>query len=80
MREHYPALTKFYKDVDMEMKIFMAFLQEVEEQDISAELLSRLNPLVPDHMYREECYYLLKLSQNESVPPPGCDPAKPRVE
>jgi hypothetical protein len=80
MREHYPAVTKFHKDVNMEMNIFMAFLKELEEQDISAELLDRLNPLVPDHMYREECYYLMKLSQNEAITALDCDPAKPRVE
>lgn len=80
MRDHYPALTKFHQDVDMEIKVFMAFLKELEEQDISAELLNRLSPLVPDHMYREECYYLLKLSKSGSVQPPDCDPTKPRVE
>lgn len=80
MRDHYPAVTKFHKDVNLEMNIFMTFLQELEEQDISAELLDRLNPLVPDHMYREECYYLLKLSQNDAISAPDCDPAKPRVE
>jgi hypothetical protein len=79
MREHYPALTKFHKDVNLEMNIFMAFLTELEEQDISAELLNRLDPLVPDHMFREECYYLLKLSQNDAITAPDCDPAKPRV-
>lgn len=62
MRKHYPALSKFHEDVNMEMSVLMAFLTELEEMELSEELLSRLNPLVPDHMYREECYYLLKLS------------------
>lgn len=80
MRDHYPALAKFHSDVNVEMAIFMAFLKELEEQGITAEMLSRLNPLVPDHMYREECYYLLKLSQSGAAAPPNCDPAKPRLE
>jgi hypothetical protein len=81
MRTTFPALSRFHNDVNMEMSIFMAFLLELETIDISAELLSRLNPLVPDHMYREECYYLLKLSQSgASVTVPQCDPTKPRVE
>ena len=55
------------------------FLKELEELELSDELLSRIDPLMPDHMLREECYYLLKLSQSGSVPQPDCDPAKPRI-
>lgn len=80
MRTNFPALAKFHTDVNMEMSIFMAFLTELENIDLSAELLSRLNPLVPDHMYREECYYLLKLAQVGAIIAPECDPTKPRVE
>jgi hypothetical protein len=80
MRPQYPALAKFHSDVNVEMVVFMSFLKEVEELGLSAELLSRLNPLVPDHMFREECYYLLKLSECGAAPAPNCDPAKPRVE
>lgn len=80
MRDNYPALSKFHQDVNLEMSIFMAFLTELEEMGLSEEMLSRLNPLVPDHMYREECYYLLKLSQSGAVSPPSCDPAKPRLD
>ncbi|KRE57816.1 DUF2935 domain-containing protein [Paenibacillus sp. Soil750] len=81
MRTTFPALSRFHSDVNLEMSIFMSFLLELETIDLSAELLSRLNPLVPDHMYREECYYLLKLSQSgASVTVMECDPTKPRVE
>ncbi|UKS27929.1 DUF2935 domain-containing protein [Paenibacillus sp. HWE-109] len=79
MRTNFPALAKFHTDVNMEMSIFMAFLTELETIDLSAELLSRLNPLVPDHMYREECYYLLKLAQTGAITAPDCDPTKPRI-
>jgi hypothetical protein len=80
MREHYPVLAKFHIDINMEISVFMSFLKEIEELELSAELLSRLNPLVPDHMFREECYYLLKLSESGAVPVPNCDPTQPRME
>jgi hypothetical protein len=79
MRKSFPALAKFHTDVNMEMSIFMTFLTELENIDLSAELLSRLNPLVPDHMYREECYYLLKLAQTGAIAAHDCDPTKPRL-
>lgn len=79
MREHYPALSKFHTDVNLEMAVFMAFLNELEELEISNELLSRIDPLMPDHMFREECYYLRKLSQSGEIQQPDCDPAKPRL-
>jgi len=31
-------------------------------------------------MFREECYYLTKLSMVASIKEPDCDPGKPRVE
>lgn len=80
LRSQYPAMAKFHEDINLEMNIFMGFLMEIEELELSAELLSRLNPLVPDHMYREECYYLLKLSESGAVSAPKCDPAAPRAE
>jgi len=79
LRDHYPSIGRFHEDVNMEMRIFMSFLQELEEMGLSDQLLSRLSPLVPDHMYREECYYLTKLAKCGEIPSPDCDPAKPRV-
>ncbi|MGG3283837.1 DUF2935 domain-containing protein [Paenibacillus solani] len=75
----FPALHKFHADVDLEMKVFMHFLSELEEFDLLGEVLSRINPLMPDHMYREECYYLSKLASLGEVQNPQCDPTKPRV-
>ena len=80
MRSHYPVLSKFHSDVNLEMAMFMAFLTELEELELSEELLSRIHPLMPDHMYREECYYLLKLADSGAIPPKDCDPTKPRQE
>jgi hypothetical protein len=79
MREHYPVLSRFHTDVNLEMSVFMAFLSELEELELSNELLSRIDPLMPDHMFREECYYLLKLSQSGAIQQPDCDPTKPRL-
>jgi hypothetical protein len=62
------------------MKLFRKFLAELLEMELSSEVLDRITPLIPDHMAREECYYLMKLAASGLVPMPGCDPAKPRVE
>jgi len=80
LRENYPAIFKFHKDVNLEMLVFMRFLKEIEELDLSHELLGRINPLMPDHMFREECYYLTKLARSSGqIPAPDCDPAAPRL-
>ncbi|MEF3310035.1 DUF2935 domain-containing protein [Paenibacillus sp. GYB004] len=76
----FPAFRRFHTDIDLEMKLFVSFLRELEEMELSAEVLDRIAPLMPDHMMREECYYLMKLATLGLVPDPKCDPAKPRVE
>lgn len=80
VHSHFPVIGRFHKDVNVEMVVFMAFLKEIEELELNEELLSSLYPLVPDHMYREECYYLMKLAGSGEIAPPNCNPAKPRVE
>nr|WP_274655147.1 DUF2935 domain-containing protein [Paenibacillus humicola] len=76
----YPAFRRFHADIDLEMNLFRKFLAELLEMELGAEVLDRISPLMPDHMGREECYYLTKLARLGLVPSPGCDPAKPRVE
>lgn len=76
----FPALTKFHMDVHLEMTIFKAFLRELEEMEIKKETLGTFSPLMADHMAREECYYLKKLSETTVVPNPDCNPGKPRTE
>jgi hypothetical protein len=76
----FPALTKFNNDVELEMALFMNFLQELEELELTNQSLGTLAPLMADHMAREECYYLTKVAQSTQTNPPNCDPAKPRVE
>ncbi|MFB5189529.1 DUF2935 domain-containing protein [Alicyclobacillus fastidiosus] len=78
--DEFPALSKFNLDVGLEMKLFSEFLGELEELRLSDELLGVLEPLLPDHMAREECYYLLKLAEVTELETPNCDPTAPRVQ
>lgn len=77
---NFPALEKFNKDVQLEMKLFMGFLNELEELELSKKALGTFAPLMADHMMREECYYLTKLSETTKLEQPNCDPTKPRLE
>ncbi|WP_152392805.1 DUF2935 domain-containing protein [Paenibacillus guangzhouensis] len=76
----FPALRRFNQEANAAMLLFMKFLSEVEELTAGKEILGTLAQLMPDHMYREECYYLTKLSQAASgISSPNCDPTRPRV-
>jgi hypothetical protein len=74
----FPALKKFNSDAKLEIKLFQDFLQEIEELRLSKEALGTFAPLMADHMFREECYYLMKLAESTKMDPPNCNPAKPR--
>ncbi|MEH7388355.1 DUF2935 domain-containing protein [Bacillus sp. JJ1521] len=77
----FPALSRFNSDVELEMKIFKGFLEELEEMELNKEILGVLTPLMADHMAREECYYLIKLAEStKEVSQPNCDPTKPRIQ
>jgi hypothetical protein len=76
----FPALSRLNKESELEMKLFVEFLKEIEALDLSGELLDTLSPLMPDHMAREEYYYLTKLAQVSEVEMPAGDPTKPRVD
>ncbi|WP_075981884.1 DUF2935 domain-containing protein [Bacillus massilinigeriensis] len=76
----FPALSRFNQDTSMEMALFMNFLHEMEELELSAQALGIFAPLMADHMMREECYYLTKLSETTDVKQPNCDPTKPRLK
>jgi hypothetical protein len=62
------------------MKLFMNFLEEIEEMELSKEALGSFAPLMADHMMREECYYLTKLAGASKLSKPSCDPTKPRLK
>jgi hypothetical protein len=70
----FPALEYFHQEVEIEMLAFRKFLQEIEEMRLNHQALGVLSPVLPDHMLREECYYLTKLSTITPVQPPACDP------
>lgn len=75
----FPALERLNIQSEQLMLKFMNFLQEIDQLQVSKQLLGALNPLFPDHMLREECYYLHKLATLSQVNAPKCDPTKPRV-
>lgn len=76
----FPALAKMNRDSQLEIKLFQGFLEEIEELRLTKQALGTFAPLMADHMYREECYYLMKLAESTELAPPNCDPAKPRLK
>jgi hypothetical protein len=72
--ESFPALKRMNKDVKLEIELFQVFLHEIEELELSNEMLSTFSALMADHMMREECYYLTKLAQSTNTAKPSCDP------
>lgn len=76
--QRFPALTRFNEQVNLEMLVFIKFLEEVKELELDGKLLSIFSAILPDHLAREEYYYLLKLSTVSEVPKPQGDPTRPR--
>jgi len=77
----FPALSRFHRQIELEMAIFQSFLHELEEMELNNEVLGVLSPLMADHMAREECYYLQKLAETTGeVKALACDPTKPRTQ
>lgn len=76
----FPALRRLNEDADEKMTSFKEFLKQLEKGIEQKKVLSILSPLVTDHMFREECYYLTKLSMTAKTREPDCNPTKPRVE
>ncbi|HET7578256.1 MAG TPA: DUF2935 domain-containing protein [Bacillales bacterium] len=78
--DRFPALSRFNHEAKLEILVFQKFLKELEEMELQNTDLSTFSPLMADHMYREECYYLLKLAEVTDLSPPDCNPAEPRVQ
>ncbi|WP_100406612.1 DUF2935 domain-containing protein [Bacillus solitudinis] len=78
--EKFPALSRFNEDVKLEIVLFKAFLDELEELEMTNKLLGTLSTLMADHMAREECYYLMKLAESSELDMPDCNPISPRPE
>ena len=76
----FPALTRFNIEAEEQMMSFVNFLENIERLRLNKEVLGTIDPLIPDHMLREECYYLIKLSLVSEVVKPDCDPGRPRIK
>lgn len=75
-----PALNRFNREAEEQMLSFVGFMESLEGLRLDNELLGKISPLILDHMLREECYYLTKLSEVSEIEKPECDPGKPRIE
>lgn len=78
--DRFPALDRYNHQVDKEVRLFSCFLEKLRTLLCAKKALGRLMPLVPDHMLREECYFLIKLAQVAETKCPDCDPTRPRLE
>lgn len=78
--ETFPALKRFNSQVELEINLFKAFLAEMEELEMTNQVLSTFSELMADHMAREECYYLMKLAESSETNYPACDPTSERVK
>lgn len=59
----FPALDKFNSHVELERKLFHTFLNEIDDMNLSVNLLDNFADLMADHMAREEQYYVQKLAE-----------------
>lgn len=76
----FPSLSRLNDQAAASITIFTEFLDTLRDQRTDNKILGTLMPLMADHMSREECYYLSKLSQSTgTVKKPECDPTRPRV-
>lgn len=79
--DDFPALDRYNREVETEILLFISYLSELLEMKLNKKILNRLLALLPDHMLREECYYLTKLSEvSKIIKPRECCPTKPRIE
>lgn len=78
--EEFPALCRYHCEVEVKINMFREFLCKLRELFTTKEGLGTLVPLTLDHMLREECYFLTKLSDVSNVQIPDCDPTRPRFE
>jgi hypothetical protein len=78
---NFPSLDRLNEQVNITMIAFTEFLDHLRDQRMDGKILGNLMPLMADHMSREECYYLWKLSlSTKNVRKPECDPGRPRLE
>ncbi|MED4454264.1 DUF2935 domain-containing protein [Metabacillus fastidiosus] len=77
--DSFPALERMNKEVNLEIRLFKNFLDEIKEMELTKQMLGTFSALMADHMMREECYYLMKLAESAAIDKPDCDPTKSRI-
>lgn len=78
---NFAALERLNEQVWNIMNGFMEFLESIRDRRTDNKILGTIMPLMADHMLREECYYLRKLSESaNNIKQSDCDPASPRLE
>lgn len=79
--DNFSSLSRLNKQVEIIITSFKDFLGELRDERLNGHVLGTLFPLMADHMAREECYYLWKLTQTAGLTKkPDCNPASPRIE
>jgi len=78
--QEFSALSRLNRQAADAIELFMEFLEELKWQIIDKRVLGTLLPLMMDHMFREECYYIYSLSKVSEIRMPDCNPAKPRIQ
>lgn len=77
---NFDALKSLNVHASRVMTKFKDLLRELQEAISDKKVLGTITPLMLDHMFREECYYLTKLSMVSEISEPECDPREPRIE
>ena len=76
----FPSLENLNNHATASMKAFTEYLEKLHDQCLDHKIPGTLMPLMMDHMSREGCYYLWKLSNcTSTIHIPDCDPARPRA-
>jgi len=80
-QKQFSALEQLNNEAGMLISGFIDFIDKLRDQRMDQKILGTLTPQTADHMSREACYYLLKLSQTtDTIRRPDCDPTRPRLE
>lgn len=75
----FAALSQLDVEAYDQTMAFTKFMLDVQAKRTDSRLLGIVPPLMPDHMAREQCYYMHKLAISACLTPPACDPTRPRV-
>lgn len=78
--KNFPAMERLNNLSANTINEFLVFVEMIRDQRMDGKLLGSIFPLMADHMAREACYYLLKLSATTpNIYNPKCDPTRPRM-